>query len=232
MPFSAAGSLAAATLLDRLPILYSFRRCPYAIRARLAIFYANIQVELREVELRNKPRAMLERSPKGTVPVLVCPDGAVIDESRDIAIWALGQSDPAGLLNGVGPELDRLEANLVQGTGKFKLALDRYKYHDRHPDKSREDHRADAEVFLGDLNGRLSTRPYLQGTHPTLADILVVPFIRQFANVDREWFDRSDYRHVIDWLDNWLASTPFQSVMTRIPVWQTGQPGPIFPNQS
>ena len=201
-----------------LPLLYTFRRCPYAIRARLALSYAGIQVEHREVALRDKPAALLAASPEATVPVLQLPDGSVIDQSLDIMQWALRQSDPEHWLKVGDPqEARRL---IALNDDDFKHALDRYKYAERHPELPRETHREHAlEAFIRPLDVRLRGAPYLFGNRISLADAALFPFVRQFALVDRHWFDAMPLAGVQAWLQRWLDSTLFASVMGKAPVW-------------
>lgn len=195
------------------PILYSFRRCPYAMRARLALAVSGIEAQVREVKLRDKPAAMLAASPKGTVPVLVLNDGAVIDESIDIMRWALEVSDPEGWLDGD----DR--ALIAGNDGAFKHHLDRYKYPERYSSDG-VDHRAAGVAMLEALEERLARTPFLCGARRTLADAAVMPFVRQFAAVDRDWFDGLALPHVQGWLNGWLASALFETVMVRREVWR------------
>ena len=200
-----------------LPILYSFRRCPYAIRARMALACAGIEVETREVFLKNKPPSMLEASAKGTVPVLVLPDGEVLDESYDVMRWALRQHDPENWLR---PELEEETNALVKENDfNFKPKLDRYKYADRYPARTADEYRADGEHFLLRLQQRLLNQRYLFGNEMTLADVAVFPFVRQFAHVDKAWFDQADYPDLQRWLESFLRSELFQQVMIKIPVW-------------
>jgi glutathione S-transferase len=199
----------------QLPILYSFRRCPYAMRARLAIAYAGIAVEIREVELKNKPEQMLALSPKGTVPVLHLPDNTVLEESLDIMRWALAQHDPDNWLRASVDEQKLIQLN----DGDFKYYLDRYKYADRYPEFSARYYRAQAEVFLAELEHKLEQHKYLAGPRCSLLDASVFPFIRQFAAVNNEWFGTSQYQHLNNWLNNWVASDLFASIMTKYPVW-------------
>ena len=198
-----------------LPILYSFRRCPYAIRARLAIAYAGIPVEIREVQLKHKPEHMLAISPKGTVPVLQLPDGKVIDESLDIMRWALTQHDPEHWLD-AGEDAEKL---IQWNDGDFKTYLDRYKYADRYPEFPESHYRNHGEKFLVELESKLSLTPYLAGDHFSIADAAVFPFIRQFAAVDKQWFITSNFHRLNEWLGSLLASELFASVMTKHPVW-------------
>ena len=205
-----------------VPILYTFRRCPYAIRARLAVNASGIAVEMREVDLRAKPRAMLEASPKGTVPVLQLADGSVIDESLDIMRWALGIHDPEGWLK-ISPDAHaEAQALIARNDGPFKQLLDRYKYPNR--PASRDDgspplpashHRDEAGGILADLDARLSRHAYLLGERMSIADAAIVPFVRQFAMVDRAWFAASPWHALNRWLDAILASARFTAVMQK-----------------
>lgn len=209
-------------------ILYSFRRCPYAIRARLAIKYTGIKVELREVVLRDKPPSLLQASAKATVPVLVVADGLVIDESLDIMLWALQQHDPAAWLQGEEDTGNAMLDTIAACDGPFKQALDRYKYADRHPRHPVAWHRARAEFFLTELEQRLSQSQYLFGSRPGFVDMAVMPFVRQFAMVDRSWFDSSAYTATRRWLDQLLAAPLFSAVMQKHPPWQEGAKGVLF----
>ena len=204
------------------PVLYSFRRCPYAIRARMALLAAGVVVELREVVLRNKPQALLEASPKGTVPVLVLPDGTVIDESLAIMAWALTQHGAHPWLAGAqDPQLRQL---VDLNDGPFKRALDAYKYPERHPSASALDHRAEGErVLVSLLEQRLTGQRFLGGERPGLADVAIFPFIRQWAAVDAGWFEISRWVAVRRWLRHWLDSTAFMRVMDKHPAWHEGR---------
>lgn len=210
-----------------LPVLYSFRRCPYAMRARMALIASDTRCELREVKLADKPEAMLAASPKGTVPVLVLPDGQVIDESLDIMRWALGRNDPENWLAGDDPGLIEL------GDGPFKHHLDRYKYPVRYADEpghDRIDHRGECLAILSDLNFRLSGRAQLLGETRSFADIALFPFIRQFANTDRDWFDAQPIPDLQRWLEGHLASGLFAAAMGKFAPWKPGDPPTIWPS--
>ncbi|KWV95483.1 glutathione S-transferase [Erythrobacter sp. AP23] len=196
------------------PILYSFRRCPYAMRARMALSVSGAQYEHREVVLRDKPPQMLEASPKGTVPVLVAENGEVLEESLDVMRWALGQSDPEGWLDRDDPAL--IEAN----DGPFKHHLDRYKYATRYDDVDPEEHRAAAFDILRMLEERLEAGAYLCGEQRGFADIAIFPFIRQFANADRAWFDVQDLPKLQAWLEGLITSDLFTGVMQKHPQWK------------
>lgn len=203
------------------PILYSFRRCPYAMRARLALAMSGQACELREVKISAKPPAMLALSPKGTVPVLLLPDGVVIEESLDIMRWALGQHDPENWLARDDAEL------IARNDGPFKHHLDRYKYPQRH-DSDPLDHRAKGQAILADLEARLYVRGgQLAGRERGLVDLAIMPFIRQFAAVDPAWFAGLDYPSLQRWLTEHLASPLFQSIMQRWTPWSDGDE-PVF----
>ena len=209
--------------------LYSFRRCPYAMRARLGILFSGLQVELREVTLKNKPAQMLAISPKGTVPVLRLADGAVIDESRDIMVWALEQQDPQGLLDAT--ILDQANALIEKNDNEFKHWLDRYKYADRHVDMTQTEYRQRGEAFLQVLETLLERSSYLLGKDPSIADIGVMPFVRQFAHVDRDVFGKLPYPHLQRWLQRWLEHPLFLQTMIKLPVWQEGDDVVVFPSR-
>ena len=203
-----------------LPVLYSFRRCPYAIRARLALHVSGTAYTLREVELRNKPAEMLAASPKGSVPVLVLADGTVIDESFDIMRWALQQHDPDNWLGHQGRYLDEASALVASNDGSFKTALDCYKYPDRYPEHPQSHYRSEGELFLQQLETRLQSNAWLLSNHISIADAALVPFVRQFAAVDQQWFDQSPYRRLREWSESLLNSAMFAAVMHKHKVWQ------------
>jgi len=212
---------------DSTAILYSFRRCPYAMRARLAIKSSQIQVELREVVLRSKPQAMLQISPKGTVPVLQLTDGKVIEESWEIVHWATQQQDPSQL-RGNQQRVDQANQLIERNDNEFKQWLDRYKYSDRHPEFSAEHYRSQAEPFLSALNQRLSQHEFLLDQQPSLADIGIFPFIRQFAHVDLEWFQQCPYPHLQRWFEHYISSDLFASIMNKYPPWHDEQTAIYF----
>ncbi len=205
-----------------LPVLYSFRRCPYAIRARMALAQAGLAVELREVLLKDKPAAMLELSPKATVPVLQPANEQVIDESKHIMQWALNQHDPQGWLD-ADPEITRQLVH--ENDNGFKAALDRYKYHTRHPEQSREHYRARGEQFLQALENRLGENDGagLTRASTALADIAIFPFIRQFAGADAGWFGSAPYPRLRQWLDGLVNGELFLRVMHKYKPWQPEQ---------
>jgi len=197
------------------PVLYSFRRCPYAMRGRLALAVSGTGCELREVRISAKPAAMLAASPKGTVPVLVLPEGEVIDESLDIMRWALGNRDPEGWLT-------RDDAALIaMNDGPFKHDLDRYKYPERHGADALV-HRQRGLAYLHELDRRLAEAGQLCGPARGLTDAAIMPFVRQFAAVDRAWFDAQPLPHLKVWLAGHLASDLFDAVMMRVTPWSPG----------
>lgn len=201
-----------------LPILYSFRRCPYAIRARMALHYAGLQVELREVLLRDKPVSMLKASTKGTVPVLILPDGQVLDESYEVMRWALAQHDPDHWW--MDEREEAIEQLVRFNDGEFKVHLDHYKYFDRFPEHPMAHYRSQAEQFLGVLEQKLTANHFLLGECICLADVAVFPFIRQFAFVDKGWFDQAPYPNLQRWLAFFLTSDNFLAVMEKRPVFK------------
>ncbi|VVO51088.1 glutathione S-transferase [Pseudomonas fluorescens] len=191
--------------------LYSFRRCPYAMRARMALRYCGVPVDIVEVSLKAKPAEMLAISPKGTVPVLDA-NGRVIDESLEIMRWALAQNDPQDwLLSGDARVAELIEAN----DQVFKVHLNRYKYAERYPEQPMEVYRAEGAVFLRRLDELLEGRDYLLTDHPSLADVALLPFVRQFAHVDREWFAQTPYVRLQAWLQHFLESDLFTSIMKK-----------------
>lgn len=233
-----------------LPILYSFRRCPYAMRGRMAIAVSGTPVRLREILLRDKPEEMLEASPKGTVPVVVTGD-QVIDESLDVMRWALEQNDPEGWL-----ETEDKAGLIEECDGPFKHHLDRYKYSTRYEGADAEEHRSEGFRFLQKLEAQLQDASilrdasilhpeggrsprregrridapqdedvqrengYLYGNARTLADIAIFPFVRQFRIADMEWFDAAPVPNVQRWLKSLMESDLFQSVMKKYPLWK------------
>ena len=195
--------------------LYSFRRCPYAMRARLALRYCAVAVDIVEVSLKAKPAQMLALSSKGTVPVLDV-QGRVIDESLDIMRWALARHDPQDWLLRQDPVAQEAMASLISDNDQgFKHSLNRYKYAERYPEQPMEHYRAQGEVFLQHLERLLSDRDYLLAGHMSLADAALVPFVRQFAHVDREWFAQAPYPRLQDWLQRILGSELFMAIMAK-----------------
>lgn len=211
------------------PVLYSFRRCPFAMRARMALVISGQVCELREVVLRDKPQALLDASAKGTVPVLVLGDGQVLDESLDIMMWALGQDDPQGwLLPDQGDRAAMMDLISACDQG-FKYHLDRYKYAHRYVDVDPFVHRAAAALYLDGLNDRLNKTAYLFGAHPTLADRAIVPFVRQFSIADLDWFAAQPWQPLQAWLADWVDSELYRTVMDKYPQWRSGDRAILFP---
>ena len=204
--------------MQAYPVLYTFRRCPYAMRARMAVMRSGVTCELREVVLRDKPAAMLELSPKGTVPVLHLPDGSVLEESLDVMHWALATNDPDNWLETV----DASAGFIRQLDGNFKSVLDHYKYYANYPTRSQSDYRDEGTLFLALLEEKLGANGGvgLFGPRITLPDIAAFPFVRQFAYVDKDWFDRAPYPLLQAWLKTHLDSDLFRSVMTKYPAWK------------
>jgi glutathione S-transferase len=202
-----------------LPILYSFRRCPYAMRARMALAVAGLRHEIREVSLKAKPAEMLGVSPKATVPVLVLPEGEVIEESRDIMLYALKQNDPDRWLQNWGPDL---EAMVERNDGPFKTFLDQYKYPQRF-DVPMETARDRGLEILMDLENRLAASPFLASQSPTLVDICLFPFVRQFAAVDPQWFHQVPLDRLRSWLSFFVDGALFAQIMTKHTIWRSGQ---------
>jgi glutathione S-transferase len=207
-----------------LPVLYSFRRCPYAMRARMALLVSETPVRLREVVLRDKPAEMITASPKATVPVLVLPDGQVIDESLAIMHWALDHNDPHRWSLGSDAE----SALIAEADGPFKQALDRYKYPTRYDNVDPLEHRAAGLAFLEKLDGLIQTSGQLMCATPGLADHAIFPFVRQFANNDRNWFDQLPLPALQKWLGDHLASALFATTMVKYPQWKSGDVEPVF----
>jgi len=212
------------------PVLYSFRRCPYAMRARMALVCSGIRVELREVVLRDMPASLLACSPKATVPVLRLPDGRVIDESRDIIDWALAVNDPQQWLPTGGEEARRALEQLIDDNDySFKQHLDHYKYADRHPQHPASVYRSRGERFLQQLERCLQPHGWLLGERMSVADVAIFPFVRQFALVDKPWFDATPFPRLHDWLNTFLDSALFAAVMKKYPPWQEGDDMTLFP---
>lgn len=212
-----------------LPILYSFRRCPYAMRARMAIAASGQRCELREVVLRDKPAELLAASPKGTVPVLVDVDGRVIDQSLDIMLWALRRNDPAHWLPADRKRLDEMLSLIAECDGDFKQHLDGYKYPERRPAGDAFMHRSRGVAFLMRLDARLQASRCLHGEHPALSDIAIAPFVRQFAQVDAAWFDTQPWPRLREWLAARLNAPVFAQAMDKYPQWRAGESGISFP---
>lgn len=203
------------------PLLYTFRRCPYAMRARLAIAVAGIEVEVREVVLRDKPAAFLAISPSATVPCLAT-EQTVIDESLDIMKWVLSRHDPQSWLTMPDEGWDWV----ARADGPFKDALDRTKYAPRYPGTDPLEHRTLAAAFLTDLDAQISKWIFPK---PTIADFAILPFVRQFAFIDKPWFDAQPWPDLQAWLERFLVSDEFAAIMIKYPKWVEGETPVIFP---
>jgi UPF0176 protein len=211
------------------PILYSFRRCPFAMRARMALSVSGQVCELREVVLRDKPQELLDASPKGTVPVLIDTDGRVLDESIEIMLWALRRHDPEQWLVPEQGSLEEMLNLIAQFDDRFKYHLDRYKYAERYEETDALAHRAEGALYLEKLNAQLDKTTYLFGSHAALADVTIAPFIRQFALADSAWFSAQPWPQLQAWLAALLDSDPYTRVMQKYPKWVSGSPGVVFP---
>ena len=210
-----------------LPILYSFRRCPYAIRARLAITASGQVVQLREVVLRDKAPEFLNTSPSSTVPCLKAGE-VVLDESLDIMLWALEHRDPEAWLRPEEGSVDEMLSLIMECDGPFKRHLDRYKYDTRYKDADRDVEREAASVFLRKLDTALQDHPWLFGTRASLADFAILPFVRQFANANRDWFDGEDWPALQAWLVRFETSDRFLMVMPKLEKWVAGSEPVVF----
>lgn len=206
--------------MENHPVLYSYRRCPYAMRARVGLYLCGVQVEQREIVFWDKPESMLQASPKGTVPVLILPNGEVIDESRDILTWAVNQTGLAE--NKLLPSAKKGEINnwIDENDEQFKEWLDKYKYADRYPENEQSYYRFQGEIFLAKLEEALNNHDYLVSNELTLADVALFPFIRQFVHVDKTWFASANYPKLKVWLDCHLSADYFKAIMKNRPVWQ------------
>ena len=202
-------------------ILYSFRRCPYAMRGRMGLKISGLDYEHREILLRDKPAEMLSISPKGTVPVFQTDD-RVIEESLELLLYALNQHDPLGWLDCDQAEADTL---IARNDKAFKHHLDRYKYASRYDENAKRGdvdlaHRAKAEEIISDYEARLNNHPYLLGEHQSIADIAIFPFMRQFANTDLVWWNEAPYSKTRDWLTRHIESDLFKSIMIKYSLWK------------
>ena len=211
---------------NNLPILYSFRRCPYAMRARMAIHISGQRCELREVLLRDKPPSMLEYSAKGTVPVLILQDGKVIDESLDVIDWALNLNDPDDWQR--SKDTKKTKELIKINDGEFKYHLDRYKYSKRYDNEDPEFHRKKCLKFIESINNELNNSKYIFDDNISYADIVLLPFIRQFRIADIEWFDSLPYDNLKKWLSSFLGSSLLNSIMKKYDLWKEGDKSIVF----
>ena len=211
---------------NNLPILYSFRRCPYAMRARMAIHISGQKCELREVLLRDKPPSMLDYSAKGTVPVLILQDGKVIDESLDVIDWALNLNDPDDWQR--SKDKEKTKELIKINDGEFKYHLDRYKYSKRYDNEDPEFHRKKCLKFIESINNELNNSEYIFDDNISYADIVLLPFIRQFRIADIEWFDSLPYDNLKKWLSSFLGSSLLNSIMKKYDLWKEGDKSIVF----
>jgi len=213
---------------ETLPILYSFRRCPYAIRARFSLYYAGIKCELREVDLKNKPAEMLKISSKGTVPVLQLPEGQVLEQSLEIMYWAISQNDPQNWHLNKASLPETIDKFIKINDTNFKDALDKYKYTTRYPGEDRAINQEKCLEFLHILQYRLEEHAYLFANKISIADIAVFPFIRQCRLTDEKWFDAQPLPAVHHWLANFLTSRTFTNIMAKYEPWSPDDEPIIF----
>ena len=211
---------------NNLPILYSFRRCPYAMRARMAIHISDQRCEIREVLLRDKPPSMLQYSAKGTVPVLILQDGKVIDESLDVIDWALNLNDPDDWQR--SKDKEKTKELIKINDGEFKYHLDRYKYSKRYDNEDPEFHRKKCLKFIESINNELNNSEYIFDDNISYADIVLLPFIRQFRIADIEWFDSLPYDNLKKWLSSFLNSSLLNSIMKKYDLWKEGDKSIVF----
>ena len=215
-------------MINKYPTLYSFRRCPYAMRARLALRLCKIECIIREISLKAKSTEFLRVSPKATVPVLVLPNGEVLEESLDIIYWSLEQNDPSKLK--VNNQLGRKTSKLIElFDTEFKFHLDRYKYSSRYNIQNSQVHRDKAREILVQINTMLKGKNYIGGKNISLLDISILPFVRQFRIADMKWFDNNlGLDNVNKWLNIFLNSDLLASIMTKYKVWEIDDPVTFF----
>ena len=212
-----------------LPILYSLRQCPYAMRARLGLLLAQQSVMLRDIVMTNIPKEMFTASSKGEVPVLVLDDGIVIDESIDIMHWALNKNDPQDLLYNSHPNLiEEIQSFIQHNDNEFVEELKKYKAASRYHDDAEVERRQQCEIFIKDIEGRLSKQKYIFGNEPSLADYAILPFIRQFSRVDRKWYLQSPYPKLRNWLERHYQNPLFSKAMKKYPQWIDAKEETIF----
>ncbi|CAH7267113.1 Glutathione S-transferase [Vibrio chagasii] len=212
-----------------LPVLYSLRRCPYAMRGRMGIALSKQQVLLREIVTKDKPSELLASSPKGTVPVLVLSDGKVIEQSLDVMMWALQQNDPQDLLRSSNPSLsEQIHQLIQQNDNEFIGHLEKYRASVRYRNDDIEQRRDLCEAFIRELEAKLGHHDYLFGDFPSLADFAVMPFVSQFVRVEKKWFVQSEYQNVGRWLRSHLESKLYTQVMKQYPLWNDTKQDCLF----
>jgi len=203
-----------------LPILYSLRQCPYAMRARMGLLLAEQSVLLRDIVMTNIPTEMLDISPKGSVPVLLLDDSTVIEESLDIMLWALDKNDPQNILYSHNSTTNKEILNLInRNDNEFVKSLNKYKAASRYHDDRIQEYRKSCEFFIEELEQRLTKHLYLVGETLSLADFAILPFIRQFSRVDRRYFLQSPYSYLRSWLKQHYENPLFSKVMKKYPHW-------------
>jgi len=214
---------------NNLPIIYSLRNCPFAMRARIAIYKSQQPVLLRDIVLKDKPQEMLVASPKGTVPVLITPNGTVIEESFEVMLWALSMSDPDDLLfSGDDEMLASMQTLIYRFDNEFKRCLENYKCAKRYSETNVIECRQACEAYIAQLEQLLTAHQYLMADRESLADIALLPFIRQFARVERQWYLQAPYPHVRQWLNHYLQSKMFSKVMTKHQLWLPNRSDLLF----
>ena len=214
---------------NSLPIIYSLRNCPFAMRARIAIYKSQQPVLLRDIVLKDKPQEMLVASPKGTVPVLITPNGTVIEESFEVMLWALSMSDPDDLLfSGDDEMLASMQTLIYRFDNEFKRCLENYKCAKRYSETNVIECRQACEAYIAQLEQLLTAHQYLMADRESLADIALLPFIRQFARVERQWYLQAPYPHVRQWLNHYLQSKMFSKVMTKHQLWLPNRSDLLF----
>ncbi|WP_135458394.1 glutathione S-transferase [Vibrio echinoideorum] len=212
-----------------LPILYSLRRCPYAMRGRMGIALSQQQVLLREIVTKDKPSELLASSPKGTVPVLILPDGQIVEQSLDVMNWALQQNDPQDLLRSSNSALSESVHQLIKmNDEEFIGYLEKYRASLRYRNDDVEQRRRLCEGFISVLENKLANHDYLFGNTPSLADFAVMPFVSQFVRVEKKWFVQSDYQNVGRWLRAHLESKLYGQVMKQYPLWNETKQDCLF----
>lgn len=212
-----------------LPVLYSLRRCPYAMRGRMGIALSKQQVLLREIVTKDKPSELLASSPKGTVPVLVLSDGNVIEQSLEVMMWALHRNDPQDLLRLSNPSLSKQIHQLIQqNDNEFIGHLEKYRASVRYRNDDIEQRRNLCEAFISELEAKLARHDYLFGDSPSLADFAVMPFVSQFVRVEKKWFVQSEYQNVGRWLRSHLESKLYTQVMKQYPLWNDTKQDCLF----
>jgi len=210
-----------------LPVLYSLRNCPFAMRARIAIYKSQQAVALRELVLSNKPPEFIAASPKATVPTLVLPNNKVIDESIDVMLWALHNSDPKQLLRNTNEAENKTQADMLAlikvFDTEFKPSLEAYKCAKRYHEANLVECRQACEVYIQRLEDALIAHKFVFDNQESMADIAIMPFIRQFAKVERKWYLQSPYPKLKSWLVDYLQSAMFTKVMAKYPLWSASQ---------